>query len=85
MILLTQTSQSINMSLINKIALFAIVLFIFLIPWGNYVWDGFTRIFGIASLALGALVVVVHGTHRHYSFFHLFLLILGSWATLSLM
>ena len=90
MIPVTQTnqfipSQTINMSLISKIALFVTLLFIFLIPWGNYVWDGFTRIFGIASLGLGALVVVAHGTHRRYSFFHLFLLMLGSWVLLTLM
>ncbi len=90
MIPLTQTNpmmagQTINMSLINKIALLMTVLFIFLVPWGNYVWDGFTRIFGIASLGLAALVVVTHGTHRNYSFFHLFLLMFGSWITLTLL
>ena len=71
-------------SLIIKLALLMTLLFIFLIPWGNVVWDGFTRIFGMMAFALSALVFVVHGTHRNYSLFHLFLLLFGAWTTLTL-
>ncbi len=78
-------SQMVDTSVIRKIALVMVLLYIFLIPWGNAVWDGFIRIFGMGSLGLAALVVVIHGTHRKYSFFHLFLLMFGSWVMLTLL
>jgi len=72
-------------SIIKKLALLVVLLYIFLIPWGNVVWDGFIRVFGIGSLALAALVFVTHGTHKRYNFFHLFILIFGCWVMLTLM
>ena len=77
--------QIADTSIIRKIALITVLLYIFLIPWGNAVWDGFIRIFGMGSLGLAIIVVVTHGTHRQYSFFHLFLLMLGSWVMLTLL
>ncbi len=79
------TNQIVDTSVIRKIALVMVLSYIFLIPWGNAVWDGFIRIFGMGSLGLAALVVVAHGTHRKYSFFHLFLLMFGSWVMLTLL
>ncbi len=78
-------SQMVDTSIIRKIALVMVLLYIFLIPWGNAVWDGFIRIFGMGSLGLATLVVVTHGTHRKYSFFHLFLIMFGSWVLLTLL
>ena len=78
-------SQMVDTSIIRKIALIMVLLYIFLIPWGNAVWDGFIRIFGMGSLGLAALVIVTHGTHRKYSFFHLFFLMFGSWVLLTLL
>lgn len=72
-------------SVIRKIALVMVLMYVFLIPWGNAVWDGFIRVFGMGSLGLAALVVVTHGTHRQYSFFHLFLVMFGSWVMLTLL
>jgi len=78
-------SPLVDTSVIRKLALFVVLLYIFLIPWGNTVWDGFTRAFGIASFGLAALVFVVHGTHRQYSLFHIFILMFGSWVMLTLL
>ena len=79
------SDQIVDTSVIRKIALVMVLSYIFLIPWGNAVWDGFIRIFGMGSLGFATLVIVMHGTHRQYSFFHLFLLMLGSWVMLTLL
>lgn len=77
--------QAKRTSLIVKIALFSILVFIFLIPWGNVIWDGFTRMFGIIAFGLAMLVLIVHGTHRNYSLSHLIAVMFGGWATITLM
>ena len=77
--------QASDSSVIKNSALLIMLLFIFLIPWGNVIWDGFTRIFGVIAFALALLVLVIHGTHRNYSFFHLLVLMFGSWLILSLL
>lgn len=76
--------QAKSTSLIIKVALLVMLLFIFLIPWGNVVWDGFTRVFGIAAFGLSMLVLIVHGTHRNYSLAHLFSLMFGGWVTITM-
>ncbi len=74
-----------NTSVIAKATLFVTLLFVFLIPWGNVIFDGFIRVFGMASLGLGLITLIVHGTHQKYSFFHLFFLMFGCWLVFSLM
>jgi len=81
----SMADQRIESSLITKIALIVTLISIFLIPWGNAIFDGFTRLFGIAGFGLAAIGMLLDGTHRQYSFFHLFILMFGCWITLSLM
>jgi len=79
------TDEIIETSIIKKLALITVLVYIFLIPWGNVVWDGFIRAFGIAALGLSALVIVLHGTHKQYSLFNLFFLMFGCWVMLTLL
>jgi len=69
--------------LIHKIATIAVLSFIFLIPWGDGVWDGLPRIFGILAFGFSLLLFITKGTHRNYSFYHLFVILFGSWVILS--
>ncbi|MEE9326250.1 MAG: O-antigen ligase family protein [Cocleimonas sp.] len=74
-----------NISFIKKLALFFTFLFIFSIPWGNAVWDGFTRVIGLGAFGMAVLVLVMHGTHKKYNAFHLFITLFGVWMLVSLM
>lgn len=69
--------------IIYQISLYSVLFFIFLIPWGDGVFSGLVRIFGILSFAMASLLVVTTGTHRNYTFFHLFILILWAWVIFS--
>ena len=76
-------SENSNRGLIYSLALFAVLTFIFLIPWGNGLWDGLTRVFGILAFAAAALLFVVEGTHKNYTYFHFFAFALWAWVLLS--
>lgn len=65
--------------LIHKLALFSVLIFIFLIPWGDGIWDGLARVFGALSFALATWLFVMEGTHRNYSYFHFFVVALWAW------
>jgi len=67
------------------LALFLSLFFIFSIPWGNAVWDGLTRIFGIIAFGAAGLSLITHGTHSRYNIFHLFVALFGVWLMFSLM
>ena len=69
--------------IVYSLALFAVLTFIFLIPWGNGLWDGLTRVFGILAFGAAALLFVIDGTHKNYTYFHFFALALWSWIILS--
>ena len=66
-------------------ALFLSLFFIFSIPWGNAVYDGLTRIFGIIAFGTAGLSLITHGTHSRYNIFHLFVALFGVWLMFSLM
>jgi len=72
-------------SVIRNLAIITTLLFIFLIPWGNVIWDGFTRIFGIAAFGSAFLLFLVHGTHKKYYMFHLLVMLFGGWLIFTLM
>ncbi len=80
-----EIEQKIDSSLIVKLALFLSFFFIFSIPWGNAVWDGLTRIFGIVAFGAAGLALITHGTHTRYNIFHLFIALFGVWLMISLM
>ena len=73
-----------RLSIINKLALVTTLIYIMLIPWGNAVFDGFTRLFGIAAVGTALLMLITQGTHRRYSFFHLLIVLFWSWIIISL-
>ncbi len=80
-----ESHPKIESSLIVKLALFLSLFFIFSIPWGNAVWDGLTRIFGIVAFGAAGLSFIKHGTHTRYNIFHLFVALFGVWLMISLM
>lgn len=71
--------------LLSRLALLAVLLFIFLIPWGDGVKDGLPALTGVLSFGLAGMMFVSLGSHRNYSFFHIFVLFLWSWALLTTM
>ncbi|GAA0403366.1 hypothetical protein GCM10009133_10060 [Cocleimonas flava] len=80
-----ESHTKIESSLIVKLALFLSLFFIFSIPWGNAVWDGLTRIFGIIAFGAAGLSLLSHGTHTRYNIFHFFVALFGVWLLFSLM
>ncbi len=71
--------------IINKLALFSTTLFIFLVPWGDAIYDGTPRLVATLALGLSFLLVITHGTHRNYSIFHFLIVIFVVWQLFSLM
>lgn len=69
--------------IIHKLAVAAVLSFIFIIPWGDGVWDGLPRMFGILSFGLSILLVITKGTHKNFTFYHLFVILFGAWVILS--
>ncbi len=74
-----------KLSLIHTVSLYSLLCFIFLIPWGDGLWDGLARVFGILSFGLAALLLITEGTHKKFSFYHVFVIALWAWFILSLM
>ena len=71
--------------LITKITLAITLFFIFLVPFGDGIWDGLPRV--AATLAIGFSVIqfLVHGTHKNYNYFHFFSVVYIVWQLISLM
>ncbi len=73
-----------NQGITHKLALFALLGFIFLVPWADGIYDGLPRILGILSFGLSGLLLVTRGTHTNYSYYHLFVALLWTWIIVSL-
>ena len=73
-----------SMGLIHKLAWSSVLIFIFLLPWGNGLWDGIAKVVGLFAFAFSGLLLVTQGTHRHFNFFNLMALILGCWHLIAL-
>ena len=71
--------------LITKIALFITLLFIFLVPFGDGIWDGLPRISATLAIGFSLILFLIHGTHRNYNFFHFFSVLYIAWQLISLM
>jgi len=69
--------------LIYNLSLFFLLLFIFFIPWADALLDGLVRIVGIIAFGLSGLLLLTTGTHRNYTYFHFFVLLLWAWIILS--
>ena len=78
-------NQNQSQGLISAIALFSTLFFIFSIPWGNAVWDGLSRLFGLGAFAFTGFSLIAHGTHAKFNIFHLFIVFFGVWLMISLM
>lgn len=72
-------------SLINKIAVISTLLFVFLVPWGDSVWDGLPRIAATIALGFAFIQLIIHGTHRNYTYFHFMALLYFAWQIISMM
>lgn len=70
---------------ISKLALLATMFFIFSIPWGNAVWDGLSKVFGIIAFGLVGLSIMVGGVKTTFSLFHLFVALFGAWQAISML
>lgn len=73
------------MGLIHKLAWWSVLALIFQLPWGNGLWDGIAKVFGLLAFAFAGLLVVTKGSHRSFNFFNLIALILGCWHLIALM
>ncbi len=73
-----------NQGVTHKLALYALLGFIFLMPWADGIYDGLPRILGILSFGLSGLLLVTRGTHTNYSYYHLFVALLWTWIIVSL-
>ncbi len=71
--------------LITKITLAITLLFIFLVPFGDGIWDGLPRVSATLAIGFSLILFLVHGTHRNYNFFHFFSVIYIAWQLISLM
>ena len=72
-------------SVIKNTALFLLLFFIFTIPWGNALYDGFTRHIGLGAFGSAGLLLLVHGTHKNYFVYHLATALFASWMISSVM
>ena len=67
------------MGIVHKMTWMLLLLMIFLIPWGEGLYDGLAKVVAMPTLALTLLMVVLHGSHRDFSAFNLFALLLAFW------
>lgn len=74
-----------NTGVIRVLSLASVLLFVFLIPWGDGAFDGLPRLAGILSFGMTFLYLVVHGSHQRYHFFHFFTLLYGVWLLFALL
>ena len=75
--------NTIQYNTLNKSSLVIVLLFIFLIPWGDSIVDGFPAVVGMISFAALIILLILEGTHRNYSLFHLMVILLWTWALFS--
>ena len=78
------TLQYKSLGIISLSSLFLSLFFIFSIPWGNAVWDGLSRIFGLLAFGAVGLAFISGGTRGKFSVFHLIIALLSVWFMLSL-
>ena len=68
-----------KMGVVHRVTWYCLLLMIFLIPWGEGVYDGLAKVVAMPTLGLSLVMLVLEGTHRNYSLFNLFAVILGVW------
>lgn len=78
------TLQDRNAGIFNKLALISTLFFIFSIPWGNAIWDGLSRIFGLLAFGITGLAFISGTTRGKFGLFHIIIALLGAWLIISL-
>lgn len=73
-----------NKDLISQVTYFFTVLFIFLVPWGDGLWDGTPRIAATISLGMAAILFLTRGTKKNYTIAHLFIVSYFAWQLITL-
>ena len=73
------TSSRPPMSFIHRLTWYFLLLMVFLIPWGEGLYDGLARVVAMPTLGLTMIMVVLEGSHRNFSAFNLFALLLAVW------
>jgi len=68
-----------KMGVVHRVTWYLLVLMIFLIPWGEGVYDGLAKVVAMPTLGLSFVMLMLEGTHRNYTFFNLFAVMLGAW------
>jgi O-antigen ligase len=79
-----EISQKKSAGIITLVSLFTTLFFIFSIPWGNAVWDGLSRVFGLFAFGAAGLAFISGGSRGRFNIFHLIVAILGAWLIISL-
>ena len=67
------------MSFVHRLTWYCLLLMVFLIPWGEGLYDGLARVVAMPTLGLTMVMVVMEGSHRNFSAFNLFALLLAVW------
>lgn len=67
------------MSFVHRLTWYCLLLMVFLIPWGEGLYDGLARMVAMPTLGLTLVMVVLEGSHRNFSAFNLFALLLAVW------
>ena len=67
------------MGVIHRTTWYLLLLMIFLIPWGEGLYDGLAKVLAMPVLGLSLVMLVLEGTHRNFSLFNLFAIMLGGW------
>ncbi len=78
-------SKLFNPSIFNKAAVFTTLLFIFLVPWADSLWDGLPRLAATLAIGFAFIQLLIHGTHRNYTYFHFIVVVYFAWQIMSVM
>ena len=68
-----------KMSFVHRLAWYCLLLMVFLIPWGEGLYDGAAKFMALPTIALSFVMVILEGTHRRFFAFNFFALLLGVW------
>ena len=67
-----------RMGIVHQVTWYFLLLMIFLIPWGEGLYDGLAKVVAVPTLGLSLVMLFLEGTHRNYSMFNFFAVILSN-------
>lgn len=71
--------------IIDELSLIFVLMFVFLIPWGQSISVSLPANVGLVSFVLTFAALVVSGSHKKYTIYHFFVLLFWVWALVSVM